>query len=74
MAPLVSVIIPTYDRWPMLREAIGSVLDQSYKEFELVVVDDGSKDGTAERLREYGSGLRLYSQPRRGVAAARNFG
>lgn len=74
MAPLVSVIIPTYDRWPMLREAIGSVLDQSYKEFELVVVDDGSKDRTAERLREYGSGLRLYSQPRRGVAAARNFG
>lgn len=74
MAPLVSVIIPTYDRWPMLREAIASVLDQSYKEFELIVVDDGSKDGTAERLKRYGSDLRVLSQPRRGVAAARNFG
>ncbi len=74
MTPLVSVIIPTYNRWPMLREAIGSVLDQSYKEFELIVVDDGSKDRTAEQLRGYGSDLRVLLQPWQGVAAARNLG
>ncbi len=58
----------------MLREAIGSVLDQTYKKFELIVVDDGSKDGTAEQLRGYGSDLRVLSQPWQGVAAARNLG
>lgn len=74
MAPSVSVIIPTYNRWPMLSEAIESVLGQSYKEFELIVVDDGSEDGTIERLMRYGSTLRVLSQPRSGVAAARNLG
>ncbi len=75
MIPLVSVIIPTYNRWPMVGEAINSVLAQSYRGFELVVVDDGSEDGTAERiLTKYGSRIRLFSQPRRGVAAARNLG
>lgn len=71
---LVSVIIPTYNRWPMLREAIESVLAQSYKEFELIVVDDESQDGTARNLMKYSSQPRLLSQPRRGVAAARNLG
>jgi len=72
MASLVSVVIPTYNRWPMLREAIGSVLDQSYKGFELIVVDDGSEDGTVQKLMRYSSVLRVVFQPRRGVAAARN--
>ncbi|MBI4487537.1 MAG: glycosyltransferase [Deltaproteobacteria bacterium] len=72
--PVVSVIIPTYNRWPMLSDAIESVRSQSYKEFELIVVDDGSQDGTVEKLRRYGSRLCLLSQPRRGVAAARNLG
>lgn len=74
MRSLVSVIIPTYNRWPMLCDAIESVLTQSYKRFELIVVDDGSEDGTVERLARYGSALRAISQPRRGVAAARNLG
>lgn len=74
MNPLVSVIIPTYNRWPMLHEAVESVLRQSYKEFELIVVDDGSEDGTSAKLEGYGSALRVVSQPRRGVAAARNLG
>jgi len=71
---LVSVIIPTYNRWPMVCEAIESVLCQSCRDFELVVVDDGSGDGTEEKLRRYGSRVRLLSQPTRGVAAARNVG
>lgn len=74
MTPIVSVILPTHNRWPILRDAIESVLCQSYRGFELIVVDDGSEDGTAEHLRRYSSALRLFSQPRRGVAAARNIG
>ena len=75
MAPPVSVIIPTYNRWPLLCDAVDSVLTQSYRDFELIVVDDGSEDGTAEELvTKYGSTARLVSQPRGGVAAARNLG
>lgn len=74
MNPLVSVIVPTYNRWPMVTEAVDSVLGQSMGDFELIVVDDGSEDGTAEKLASYGASLSVISQPRRGVAAARNLG
>ena len=74
MLPLVSVIIPTYNRCPLLGEAVESVLAQSAKEFELVVIDDGSTDGTAKALEKYGIRVRLFSQQRSGVSAARNFG
>ncbi|MDE0029440.1 MAG: glycosyltransferase family A protein [Deltaproteobacteria bacterium] len=71
---LVSVIIPTHDRWPMLGEAVESVLVQTADNFELIVVDDGSTDDTACRLRDYGVRLTVLTQSRRGVAAARNHG
>ncbi len=71
---LVSVIIPSYDRWPMLGEAVDSVLVQTAREYELIVVDDGSTDETPRRLRDYGARLTMLSQSRRGVAAARNLG
>jgi GT2 family glycosyltransferase len=74
MAPLVSVIIPTYNRAAMIQEALDSVLAQSYSDFEVIVVDDGSTDGTAAALARYGDTLRVLSQARRGVAAARNSG
>jgi len=74
MAPGVSVIIPTYNRWPMVREAVESVLAQTDRSFELIVVDDGSEDETTEKLIGYGSSPRVLRQPRRGVAAARNLG
>lgn len=75
MAPLVSVIIPTHDRLPMLHDAIDSVLAQTYRDFEIIVVDDGSDDGTAEKIAaRYGSAVRVVTQARRGVAAARNLG
>ena len=49
--PLVSVILPTFNRLPMLREAIASVLDQTFGDLEVIVVDDGSTDGTAAAVR-----------------------
>jgi hypothetical protein len=74
VAPVVSVIIPTYNRWPMVREAVESVLSQRYGDFETIVVDDGSTDGSAEKLAMYRTALRLVVQANRGVAAARNVG
>ena len=58
----------------MLREAVESVLRQTYTEYELIVVDDGSEDDTIAQLSAYGSALRVVSQRRRGVSAARNLG
>ena len=72
--PLVSVIIPTYNRWPMIVEAVQSVLAQTFEAFELIVVDDGSIDNTARRLSSSDSRLKIFSQPHAGVAAARNAG
>jgi len=72
--PLVSVILPTYNRAWSLEAAIDSVLSQDFDAFELIVVDDGSTDGTDTILSRYGSRLRKCFQPNRGVAAARNAG
>ncbi|HXV78586.1 MAG TPA: glycosyltransferase family A protein [Candidatus Binatia bacterium] len=74
MFRFVSVIIPTYNRWPLVGEAVESVLAQRYKFFEIIVVDDGSSDETVERLAQYGTSVRLVSRQRSGVAAARNYG
>jgi glycosyltransferase involved in cell wall biosynthesis len=74
MLPVVSVIIPTYNRWPMIAEAVESVLEQAYGSFEIIVVDDGSTDGTKERLKKYGSSVSVISRQRSGVAASRNYG
>jgi glycosyltransferase involved in cell wall biosynthesis len=74
MNPEVSVIIPTYNRRAMVREAIDSVLAQSAVVFELIVVDDGSSDGTAEDLARLGDSIRVERIANRGPAAARNRG
>ena len=74
MAPLVSVIIPTYNRADLVRQAVASVKAQTFRDFEIVVVDDGGTDGTCEVLSA-GRELRVLRHPdRRGVAAARNTG
>ncbi len=70
----VSVIIPTYNRLTKVKDAIDSVLSQTYRDFALWVVDDGSTDGTAEALRAFGKRIRYISQDNRGVSAARNLG
>jgi GT2 family glycosyltransferase len=72
--PVVSVIIPTFNRWPLVGEAVESVFAQSYSDFELIVVDDGSTDETQQELAKFRSRLRLFVKARGGVAAARNFG
>ena len=72
--PSVSVIIPTYNRAGFVMEAIESVLAQTYRHFELIVVDDGSTDGTAQLLKPHHGLLRYVHQPHRGVSAARNVG
>jgi len=71
---LISVIIPTYNRAPFLREALDSVFAQTEKDFELIVVDDGSTDATRELAAEYGERLRYFFQPNAGASAARNLG
>lgn len=73
-APAVSVIIPTFNRSAMVLEAVDSVLSQSFRDFELIVVDDGSTDGTADLLAPYGDRLRLLRQENGGVSSARNCG
>ncbi len=72
--PKVSVIIPTYNRSEMLKQAIDSVLSQSYDDFELIVVDDGSTDNTPEALAACKDKIICYRQENKGVSAARNRG
>jgi glycosyltransferase involved in cell wall biosynthesis len=72
---MVSVIIPTFNRLPLVREAVGSVCAQRGAAYETIVVDDGSTDGTADALeREFGTRIRVLRTANRGVAAARNRG
>ena len=72
--PEVSVILPTYNRGWVLREAIDSVLAQEFKDFELIVVDDGSTDNTGEILDSYEQDILVLRQSNKGVSAARNRG
>lgn len=71
---LVTAIIPTWNRADCLRRAIDSALNQRGVAIEVVVVDDGSTDGTREMLREYGERIRVVYQQQRGPASARNAG
>jgi len=72
--PRVSVIIPTYNRSRFVVEAVESVLCQSYDDFELIVVDDGSTDDTSSVLAAFGGRIRVIRQQNRGPAGARNRG
>jgi glycosyltransferase involved in cell wall biosynthesis len=73
-SPAVSVIIPTYNRGWILKDAIDSVLAQEYTDFELIVVDDGSTDDTTDILDGFGSDIIVLQQDNQGVSAARNRG
>ena len=72
----ISVVIPTYNRKKYIKRAIDSVIRQSYKSFEIIVIDDGSTDGTYELIKQsYSSSqISLKKQKNKGVSAARNKG
>jgi len=72
--PTISVVIPTYNRAGLVGQAIESALGQSFADREIVVVDDGSTDGTTAALARFGSKIRVVRQENRGEAAARNRG
>ena len=74
LIPAVSVIIPTYNRASFLKEAIASVRSQTFRDYELLVIDDGSTDRTSALLEEYGDSIIVIKQDNRGVSAARNTG
>jgi glycosyltransferase involved in cell wall biosynthesis len=74
--PKVSVIIPSYNCGQYVTKAIDSVLEQTYKEYEIILVDDGSKDGTKKTVEKYLQFINfnyIYQQ-NKGLAAARNIG
>ena len=70
----VSVIIPTFNRAWCLPQAVASVMEQTYRDFEVIVVDDGSSDDTAKLAPYWGPTVRLLQQKNKGVSAARNLG
>ncbi|MGA2668939.1 MAG: glycosyltransferase [Ignavibacteria bacterium] len=73
--PKISVIIPTYNRASLISESIDSVLYQTYKDFDLIIVDDGSTDNTKEIISRYDDPRVKYEyRENRGVSAARNYG
>lgn len=72
---MVSVVIPTYNRQDLIMEAVESVLNQVYEDFELIVVDNFSSDQTLDRLYEIKDPrIKIFVEPRRGAAFARNTG
>ena len=70
----ISVIIPTYNRRHTLERAIDSVLSQTFKPFEIIIVDDGSEDGTRNWVQEAYPSIKYIYQPNNGVSSARNKG
>ena len=72
--PPVSVVIPTYNSADTIAGAIESVLAQTYSDFEILVIDDGSTDHTEDVVRQFGDRVRYFKQENQGVSAARNSG
>ena len=70
--PLFSTIIPVYNRPDLVVETIESVLNQTFKDQEIIVIDDGSTDRTPEVLARYKDRVRLLRQDNQGLGAARN--
>jgi glycosyltransferase involved in cell wall biosynthesis len=75
LKPKVSVVIPTYNRAAKVPLGVQSVLDQTFSDLEVIVVDDGSSDGTGKILAEmFGDRIRYFAQANQGASAARNKG
>lgn len=77
MKPLVSVIVPVYNVAPYLRESLDSLINQTYWNLEIIIIDDGSNDGSEVICDEYqyrDSRIKLFRQDNKGLSAARNIG
>ena len=74
MEPLVSVVIPTFNGLKYIRETVDTVLGQTYQPLEIIVVDDGSTDGTGQAVAEHAPRVTLITQEQQGHPAARNRG
>jgi glycosyltransferase involved in cell wall biosynthesis len=74
MKPLVTSIIPAFNREEYIAEAIESVLNQTYRNIEIIVIDDGSTDNTSRILSSYNGKIKYFRQPNSGASAARNSG
>lgn len=70
----VSIIIPTYNRAHLLSDAIESIFNQTFKNYKIIVVDDGSTDSTRSVLNRYGDSIKYIRQENKGAGAARNRG
>jgi glycosyltransferase involved in cell wall biosynthesis len=70
----VAIIVPVYNGAATVAEAIASVLAQTYRDFDLIAIDDGSTDSTPEVLQRYTGALRIITRPNGGISAARNSG
>lgn len=71
MSPLISVIMPTFNRAEYIREALDSIKRQTFKDYEVIIVDDGSTDNTKEILENY-EGIHYIFQEHGGISKARN--
>ena len=72
--PLVSIVIPVYNGANYVSEAIESALKQTYKNIEVIVVNDGSTDNTEKIVKKYGDKIRYFYKENGGVASALNLG
>ncbi len=72
--PLVSIVVPTYNRAGNITKTVDSILDQTYKNIELIIVDDGSTDNTQDVLKSYADRIQYIYQDNAGPSAARNKG
>jgi len=74
MSPKVTIIIPTYQCRDVIEKTLKSIFNQSFQNFEIIVIDDGSTDNTAEILRKYKNKIKVIYQENQGAPAARNRG
>ena len=70
----ISVVIPTYNRIELLKRSIDSVINQTIKPSEIIIVDDGSNDGTEAMVKKKYDSLKVIKQKNKGASAARNSG
>ena len=72
--PKVSVVIPAYNKSNLTRKTILSILEQTYKNIEIILVDDGSTDDTKENIMSLNKNIKYFYKENNGACSARNFG